>query len=67
MQKLTIIHAFYRARLKLAEWGEDLNELHLPLLKADYAKDIENMAEIENILNEAWAAKLEGILGGEKA
>lgn len=67
MQKLTIQHAFYRARLKLAEWGEDLNEYNLPNVKAGYAKDLENMAEIDKILDDAWEAKLNGMLNGEKA
>jgi hypothetical protein len=67
MQKLTIQHAFYRARLKLAEWGEDLNEYNLPNVKTGYAEDLKNMAEIDKILDDAWEAKLNGMLNGEKA
>jgi len=67
MQKLTIQHAFYRARLKLEEWSKDLDDKDMPLSKAAYAKDLEDMAEIDKILDEAWTAELEGILDGLKA
>ena len=67
MQKLAIQHAFYRARLKLEEWSRDLNEYNLPNVKAGYEEDLEKMAEIDKILDDAWTAKLEGILDGEKA
>jgi len=67
MQKLTIQHAFYRARLKLEEWDESLKDKDMPLSKAAYAEDREKMAEIDTLLNDAWEAKLNGILNGEKA
>jgi hypothetical protein len=67
MQKLAIQHAFYRARLKLEEWSQGLNEYNLPNVKAGYEEDLEKMAEIDTLLNDAWEAKLNGILNGEKA
>lgn len=67
MQKLTIQHAFYRARLKIEEWDKSLSDKDLPLSKAGYAEDLEKMAEIDKILDEAWTTKLEGILNGGKA
>jgi hypothetical protein len=67
MQKLTIQHAFYRARLKVEEWSKDLDEKNMLLSKAAYAKDLEDMAEIDKILDDAWTAELEGILDGLKA
>ena len=67
MQKLTIQHAFYRARLKLTEWGKDLDDKDMHLSKATYAKDLEDMAEIDKILDEAWEAKLDALMGREVA
>ena len=67
MQKLTIQHAFYRARLKLTEWSKDLDEKNMLLSKAAYAKDLEDMAEIDKLLDDAWEAKLDALMGKDAA
>ena len=67
MQKLTIQHAFYRARLKLEEWSKDLDEKNMPLSKAAYEKDLEEMAEIDKLLDNAWEKKLDALMGKNAA